>query len=274
MRNQRIISIGALLTVLFLSGAAGAHDLTEVLAAIANGDHRSAEHKARNKYRHPAETLAFFGIREHMTVAEISPGGSGWYTEILAPFLREKGTLYAGSYDPEAEEDYYRRNAKRFDQKLAAAPEIYDHVITTIFDPPHKLEAAPPASADLVLTFRNLHNWMEDGDAHAAMKGMYRITKPGGVLGLVQHRGAPSSPQDPAAESGYIREDLVIELAESVGFRYLASSEINANPKDSKDYPEGVWTLPPAFELEDVDRAKYSAIGESDRMTLKFVKPE
>jgi len=227
--------------------------LLATLTGFAESEYRSAENRARNDDRHPAETLAFFGIRDDMTVVEISPGG-GWYTEILAPFLRDNGTLYAANYDLEAEAEYYRRNARRFLDKLEAEPAIYDKVIPTVFDPPGKLEAAPPGSADLVVTFRNLHNWMEEGSAAAALSAMHSVLKPGGLLGIVQHRQDADTAQDPKAESGYVREDTVIALAEAAGFELVAKSEINANPKDTRDYPEGVWTLPPTFELGDKDR--------------------
>lgn len=244
---------------------------TETLSVAAESDHRSVENRARNQARHPAATLVFFGIRADMIVVEISPGG-GWYTEILAPFLRDKGKLYAANYDPESKEEYYRNNANRFLEKLEANPTIYDQVIPTVFDPPAKLEAAPAGSADMVLTFRNLHNWMEEGSEGAAMSAMFSVLKPGGILGIVQHRQDSTVEQDPKAESGYVREDYVIALAEAAGFSLVAESEINANPKDMKDHPEGVWTLPPTYELGDKNRDKYQAIGESDRMTLKFVK--
>jgi predicted methyltransferase len=248
--------------------------VTSALQVIAEGDHRSAAHRARNQYRHPAETLAFFGIRDDMTVVEISPGGGGWYTEILAPFLRDHGVLFAGNYDSDAEEKYYQRNSRTFSEKMAAQPDIYDKVRITVFDPPKKLEAAPAGSADMVVTFRNFHNWMGDGDADTALRGMHTMLKPGGILGVVQHRGNPAVAQDSTAESGYVRQDYLIRLVEAAGFELVASSEINANPKDTKDHPEGVWTLPPNFDLGDVDREKYTAIGESDRMTLKFIKTE
>jgi len=246
---------------------------TESLRAVTEADHRSVENRARNVFRHPVETLEFFGIRDDMTVVEISPGG-GWYTEILAPFLRDKGRLYAANYDQKSSEEYYRTNAKRFLEKLTAKPEIYDRVIPTVFDPPAKLEAAPPGIADLVVTFRNVHNWMEESSEVEAISAMYRALKPNGILGVVQHRQQPSINQDPKAESGYLREDYLIALVEAAGFRFLAKSEINANAKDTGDHPEGVWTLPPTYELGDEDHDKYQAIGESDRMTLTFIKQE
>jgi predicted methyltransferase len=243
----------------------------ETLSAAAEADYRSAENRARDNVRHPVATLAFFGIRNDMTVVEISPGG-GWYTEILAPFLRDNGKLYAANYDPDSKQEYYRSNARLFLDKLAADPAIYGQVIPMVFDPPAKLEAAPPGSADMVLTFRNLHNWMEEGSEVAALSAMHTALKPGGILGIVQHRQDSSVEQDPQAASGYVREDYVIALIEAAGFKWVASSEINANPKDTRNYSEGVWTLPPTYELGDQDRDRYRAIGESDRMTMKFIK--
>lgn len=252
-----------------LTGAIRADN--ESLSAVAESDHRSAQNRARDEARHPVATLQFFGIRDDMTVVEITPGG-GWYTEILAPFLRDNGKLYAANYDPESENEYFRSNANRLLEKFKADPAIYGQVIATVFDPPAKLEAAPPGSADMVLTFRNLHNWMEDGIEETAFSAMNMVLKPGGILGIVQHRQDATVEQDPRAESGYVREDYVIALAEVAGFELVAKSDINANPKDTSDHPEGVWTLPPNYDLGDVGRDKYQAIGESDRMTLKFVK--
>lgn len=250
-----------------------ADDATEAaLKAVVAGKHRSEANRARDPYRHPVETLSFFGIRDDMTVVEIFPGG-GWYTEILAPFLHEKGTYYAAGLDPESSSEFARRTARAFQDKLAANPELYGKVQVTVLAPPDKTAIAPPGSADLVLTFRNIHNWMAAGTADQVFAAMYKALKPGGILGVVEHRGNPKVPQDPKAESGYVNEDYAIKLAEKAGFRLVAGSEINANPKDTKDYPKGVWTLPPTFAMKDQDREKYRAIGESDRFTLKFVKP-
>jgi predicted methyltransferase len=244
------------------------------LAAITDGDQRSDASRARNQYRHPQATLAFFGLGPDMTVVEISPGAGGWYTEILAPYLKDNGKLYAASYDPDSEIMYYSSNAKKFDEKLAADPDSFSRVEVTIFDPPLLLDVAPPGSADMVLTFRNVHNWVNEGVAKEAFSGMYTALKPGGIFGLVEHRADPDKEQDPEDRSGYVRQDYVIKLAESVGFEFVESSEINANAKDDRDHPEGVWTLPPSLRLKDIDREKYLAIGESDRMTLKFRKPD
>jgi predicted methyltransferase len=242
------------------------------LQEIAAGEQRSAENKTRDRYRHPVETLTWLGLRDDMTVVELSPGG-GWYTEILAPYLRDRGVLYAAGYDPKSEVGYFRKSAKRFADKLAANPPVYGKVIVTVLQPPDELAIAPEGSADMVLTFRNLHNWVGGGHAEAVLQAVYRALKPGGVFGVVAHRGDSSVEQDPKAASGYVNQDYAVELVESAGFELVASAEINANPADTRQHPEGVWTLPPSFELGDVDRDKYAAIGESDRMTLKFVKP-
>lgn len=253
---------------------AASPETLSALQALANGNHRAEGHRDRNVFRHPAETLAFFGLEDDMVVVEISPGGQGWYTEILAPFLKERGKLYAASYDPESSVEYFRVNAKRFSDKLAADPENYGKVIVTILAPPEKLDIAPAGSADMVLTFRNVHNWMRGGYVEEVFDAFYKVLKPGGILGVVQHRGDPNTPQDPSGVRGYVNEDYVIALVERAGFKLVDSSEINANPRDTKDHPEGVWMLPPSLRLGDKDRAKYVAIGESDRMTLKFVKPQ
>ncbi|MEM7281292.1 MAG: methyltransferase [Pseudomonadota bacterium] len=239
------------------------------LSELATASHRSQAHIARNQFRNPTETLVFFGLKKDMTVVEISPGGAGWYTEILAPYLRESGKLYAASYDTSAG-GYFERNAKAFDKKLADNPSLYDGVVVTTFNPPSKLEGSPPGTADMVVTFRNLHNYLEDGAEEIVFKAMFNMLKPGGILGIVQHR-AITEDFDPSY--GYVSEAKVLSLASAAGFKLVAKSETNANPKDTRDHPEGVWTLPPSFELGDKDREKYAEIGESDRMTMKFVKP-
>jgi predicted methyltransferase len=266
--------MSAMVSGLMLCAApAFATDATEAaLKNVAAGKHRSDANKARDPHRHPVETLSFFGIRDDMTVVEIFPS-AGWYTEILAPFLKEKGTYYAAGLDPESSSEFARRSARAFRDKLDANPELYGKVKVTVLAPPDKTAIAPPGSADLVLTFRNIHNWMDAGNADQVFAAMYKALKPGGVLGVVEHRGDPKVPQDPKAESGYVNQDYAIKLAEKAGFRLVAASEINANPKDTKDHPRGVWTLPPNLAMKEQDRDKYSAIGESDRFTLKFVKP-
>jgi predicted methyltransferase len=234
------------------------------LEAAIDNPARPATERARDRYRHPLQTLEFFGLKPDMTVVEIWPGG-GWYTNILAPYLKDHGKLYAAVPPGPRAEDYRR--------KIAANPGLYGNVTITELGPPDHYEIAPPHSADVVLTFRNVHNWMRGGFAEDVFKAAYKALKPGGILGVAEHRGNPRLPQDPKASTGYVREDYVIGLAEKAGFHLLAKSEINANPKDTKDYPKGVWTLPPTLRLGNTDRDKYLAIGESDRMTLKFVKP-
>ncbi len=242
------------------------------LTALADGAQRSDANRARNVYRHPVDTLLFFGLKPDMTVVELWPSG-GWYTEIIAPYVNAKGQYYAAGFDQASTVPFYRKVNTAFADKLAARPDLYGNVKVTELAPPTKLAIAPAGTADMVLTFRNLHNWMADGQAEAVMKAAYRALKPGGIFGLVEHRGDPAVSQDPKANSGYVNQDYAIELARAAGFKLVGTSEINANPRDDKNHPKGVWTLPPSFRLGDKDRAKYRAIGESDRMTLKFVKP-
>jgi len=247
--------------------AAAAARLEQVLT----GDQRSAANRARDPYRHPRETLTFFGARPDMTIVEIFPG-DGWYTEILAPYVHGTGKLYAAHYDPDSTNTYGQNALQGFREKLAARPDLYGEVSVTALSA-GKTSIAPPGSADLVVTFRNIHNWMAGDYAPVAFKAMYDALKPGGVLGVEEHRARTDQPQDPKAKSGYVREDYAIALIESVGFKLVGRSEVNANPRDSKDYELGVWTLPPNYRAGDKDREKYAAIGESDRFTLKFVKP-
>jgi len=272
---MRLWALGCL-TVVLASCAALPWAGDARLEALAEGEHRSAENRARNAWRHPVETLEFFGLDADQTVVEISPGGGGWYTEILAPYLKESGSFYAASFEKDPPEgtarEYVLRGQRAFADKLAARPDLYDRVKVTEFGP-NKQDIAPAGSADLVLTFRNVHGWMGGGYADKAFASFFRALKPGGVLGVVEHRAKADQPQDPKAKSGYVREDHVIALAQAAGFRLEAKSEINANPRDGADHPAGVWTLPPTLRLGDQDRAKYQAIGESDRMTLRFRKP-
>ncbi len=248
------------------------HGPKSELNKIANGEHRSEKNRLRNSFRHPAKTLAFFGIKKDMTVVEISPGG-GWYTEILAPYLKESGLYIAAGYDPESKSDYYRKNAKKFADKLAADPANYSKTKLAIMQAPDKVDFAKNNSVDLVVSFRNTHNWASKGHAQKVYDGIFKSLKPGGVFGLVQHRAGDKLPADTSGKLGYLNPQDVIDMAKKSGFELAAQSEVNANPKDTKDHKNGVWTLPPSYALKDVDRVKYTAIGESDRMTLKFVKP-
>ncbi len=207
-----------------------------------------------------------------MTVVEISPGG-GWYTEILAPYLKDHGQYIAAGYDPESSSDYFKSSAKRFNDKLAANPDLYGKAQITIMNAPDKLDFAQPNSADLVVSFRNTHNWHSRGQSEIVYASIFKVLKPGGIFGIVQHRAGHRFPKDTGGKKGYLKQSDVIKLAEKAGFQLLKKSNINANPKDTRDHANGVWDLPPSFESEDKDREKYQAIGESDRMTLKFVKP-
>jgi predicted methyltransferase len=256
------------------AGAPPAPPRDEATAAaieqVLAGAHRSAENRARDVYRHPLDTLLFFGIKPEMTVVEVWPGAGGWYTEVLAPLLAERGRLYAAQVAPEPDNAFVTANLAAFGNKLDAAPELYGKVEVTVLGPGR--EIAPPGSADMVVTFRNLHNWMSLGMAPEALAAMHRALEPGGILGVVEHRGDPARPQDPRAASGYVNEEYAIAMITAAGFELLARSAINANPKDTKDYEQGVWTLPPNYRLGNRDHAKYQAIGESDRFTLKFRK--
>jgi predicted methyltransferase len=241
------------------------------LRTIIAGDDRTPKYAARDKYRHPFETLIFFGVRPDMSVVEIWPGG-GWYTEILAPYLKGPGKYYAAHRNRDTSDARILKFIQRYDAKLAARPDLYSEVIVTQLSRT-KTAIAPPGSADFVLTFRNVHNWMKFGFEKPVFEAMYAALKPGGVLGVVEHRADPGEFPDPQALSGYVHEEQVIEVAEGAGFKFVEKSEINANPVDTRDHPKGVWTLPPSLRLKDKDRKKYLMIGESDRMTLKFVKP-
>ena len=245
-----------------------AADLDRILA----GDQRSEANRARDVYRHPKETLLFFGIRPEQTVLEVWPG-AGWYTEIIAPLVAAKGKFYAAHIVPNPESKGATAALKAYADKLAARPDLYRNVTVTAMGPGSSADIAPPGRVDLVVTFRNIHNWMGRDYAPAAFAAMYKALKPGGTLGVVEHRGNPAVAQDPKARSGYVNEDYAIRMIEAAGFRLVAKSEVNANPKDTKDYEKGVWTLPPNYAAGDADRDKYAAIGESDRFTLKFIKP-
>ena len=275
MTIKRVFLAAALGAAMAMGGSAAAADNTgdAALKAAIAGSARTPANVVRDGARHPYETLSFFGIKPTMTVVELSPG-AGWYTEILAPYLRGQGKLIAAGSDPQGSEGA-RRSAARFQQKLDTNPAAFDKVEIGAFSPPSTYRIAPKGTADMVLTFRNIHNWIPVGeDGLKVLFGqIYDSLKPGGVFGVVEHRLPANKPQDATASSGYLHEAYVIRLAENAGFRLAGKSEINANPKDTADHQGGVWALPPTYANKDVDRAKYEAIGESDRMTLKFVKP-
>lgn len=263
---KKVFTASIISATLLCSGIATAHVHGQLEQAIA-GDHRSDKNKARDEFRHPKETLEFFGFKPSMTVVEITPGG-GWYTEILAPAVKGKGKLYGAHYPDTNEDNYYSKSRKRLVEKLASNA-VFSEVELTNFVPRQPSELAPAGSADLVLTFRNLHNWRDAG-VEQAFKDAYKALKKGGVLGVVEHR-LPAG-VDAKKAMGYVSQSKTIEQAKAAGFTLAASSEINANSKDMAVYPKGVWTLPPVLRLGEKDKAKYMAIGESDRMTLKFVK--
>lgn len=243
---------------------------TPVFEQLLAAAHRRPANRVRDRYRHPAETLAFFGVTRNSTVVEILPGSAGYYMEILAPWLRDHGRYIAASRD-ESAPSAYLADHRRLLERLIAEPQLYDQVLITRFNA-DRHEIAPPASADFVLTFRNLHNWVERGETEGALRAFHRALRPGGILGVVDHRGRTDLSQQAQAKSGYLREDFAIALIEQGGFRLIDKSEINANPRDTKDHPEGVWTLPPTLRLKERGRERYLAIGESDRFTLKFAK--
>ncbi|MGK2909065.1 MAG: class I SAM-dependent methyltransferase [Sphingobium sp.] len=236
------------------------HAAHQPIAAAVAAPSRTPANTARDAYRHPAETLSFFGVTPTQTVVEFSPG-AGWYTEILAPLLKDKGTFYAA-----------QSPGKGFDKlkaKLAATPAVYGKVKLV----PWPATGIPANSVDTVLTFRNVHNLTMDGGEAASFNAFFTMLKPGGVLGIEEHRLPESRDATQEKSSGYLKVSTVRRIAEAAGFKFVGASEVNANPKDTADWADGVWTLPPTLAKGETDKAKYVAIGESDRMTLKFVKP-
>lgn len=273
MNSKVGAAIAAVALVLSGVAAQAQDDIEARIDQAMTGQHRSDRNIARDQFRHPKETLMFFGLEPDMTVVEITPG-AGWYSEILAPVLRDHGTFYAAIYrvTPQSPE-IVRRLDGMYRGLLGANPGVYDRVRLSVFDPTAP-GFAPPGSADLVLTFRNVHNWAKAGTVDAMFRGFYEALKPGGVLGVVEHRAKPGTSFEKQIASGYMTESFVIDTAQKAGFRLANQSEINANPKDNADHAGGVWNLPPTLaNVSDADRQSFLAIGESDRMTLKFVKP-
>ena len=243
-------------------------------AALA-GAHRSDRNKARDQYRHPKETLAFFGLRRDMTVVELWPGG-GWYTEVLAPVLKGSGKLYLAQYGKHATMGYQGQEDAALLEKTKKFPDVFSGVQFTALWPPQDVAIAPTGTADLVVTFRNVHNWVNADyklDAARMFAASFSALKPGGILGVVDHRWPDAKTEDPNAGNGYISEQRIMALAKAAGFEFVARSDINRNPKDTHDHPNGVWSLPPDAAGTPEERAKHQAIGESDRLTLKFRKP-
>ncbi|WP_372369784.1 Atu1372/SO_1960 family protein [Candidatus Uabimicrobium sp. HlEnr_7] len=238
-----------------------------------NSSERTQTFISRDQYRHPLETLTFFGIKRSMSVAEVWPGSSAWYMEVLAPYLREEGLYIAAGFDQETKSDFFKKANAKFAEKLKSKPQLFDKVKVSELAAPHKTAIAPAGTLDAILTFRNVHNWMWSKSEQDMFRAFYKALKPGGILGVIEHR-APETTDDIEAKRGYVKESYTLELAKKAGFKFVASSDINNNPKDITTYPTGVWTLPPTLRLKEKDREKYMAIGESDRFTLKFIKPK
>jgi predicted methyltransferase len=252
------------------SDAATLARIDEILA----GPQRTAAERQRDDARHPRETLDFFGLRADMTVMEVWPGGAGWYASILAPLLKDRGRYIAAEHDPVPESAYARETVRALRAKFDANPGVYGKAQIVALQAPTALSPVTPGSVDLVVSFRNLHNWMaRPGQADAMLAAIYTALKPGGTLGLVDHRADRNAPVDPLAKLGYVNEFYAIELVEKAGFEFVGSAEINANPNDTHDWEQGVWTLPPTLRLGDKDRDRYLSVGESDRFTLRFRKP-
>jgi len=259
---NKLISFLSLCILFSFSSISSAHDL---LAAIQSED-RSPKNVLRDEYRNPFETLTFFQIKPEMKVIELSPGG-GWYTEILANYLHEPGLLIAAHFDQNSKLEYFKRSRANFEKKIQSSP-VYNNVEIVNLSS----ELAIEGSADAVLTFRNLHNWLGP-QMDLIFSNSFKALKPGGLFGVVEHRANPGTSLDDMKKSGYVTEEHAILIAKKHGFVLIGKSEVNANPKDSKDHPRGVWTLPPNLRLKEVNRDKYLSIGESDRMTLLFKKP-
>ena len=251
--------------IIYLSAPSSllAHDLKSSI----NSPDRTLKNVMRDKYRNPYETITFFKIEPGMTVVELSPG-SGWYTEIFANYLHEPGNLIAAHFDSNSDREYFKRGRANFEKKIQSS-KMYSNV--SIVDLSSNL--APESSVDAVVTFRNLHNWI-GSQMDTIFQNSYKVLKPGGIFGVVEHRAKEGTSLDAMKKSGYVTEDYAISIAKKHGFVLVDKSEINANPKDIKNYEGGVWTLPPSLRLKDKDKQKYLEIGESDRMTLLFKKPE
>ncbi len=277
MPTRRTSLFRAVLLAAFIATPVAANAQAGVDALLdkaITGAHRSAANKARDLHRHPKETLLFFGLKPEMTVVEVWPD-TGWFAEVLIPVLRERGKYIAAQYPLEHRQTSRSNRAARaeFETKVKATPAIYGRVTFSEVSAPETVEMAPPGSVDLVLAFRSVHVWAARGNCEAMFKAMFDVLKPGGFLGVTDHRAKEGTSFREMVRSGYVSESFVIEAAENAGFKLAGRSEISANPRDTKDYGEGVWALPPSLAAGAKDREKYLAIGESDRMLLKFVKP-
>jgi predicted methyltransferase len=263
--------LGAAAVLTGCATTSGSETTGKALDAILAGNQRTAADRARDPFRHPKQTLLFFGLRPTTRVLQVWPE-SGWYTKIIAPLVHAQGRYYAGVMAPDPASRFLTARLARYRRLLASRPHLYGRVKLVTF-PLDGGNAVAPDSVDMVLSFRDLHEWLALGDAQQALATIYRALAPGGVFGVVDNRGDPAVAQDPRAKSGYVRQDYAIRLIEGAGFRLVATSEVNANPRDTRNYPAGVWALPPLYRLGNIERAKYAAIGESDRFTLRFVKP-
>ncbi|MFW5450968.1 MAG: class I SAM-dependent methyltransferase [Methylophagaceae bacterium] len=268
-----IQSVGLLLIMLSTWTSAVADD-SSLLDSIVSSEHRAATNQQRDRYRHPQQTLDFFQIKSNMTVIEIWPG-KGWYTEILAPWLKQGGGQFIAAGFPLNAGPQWRQDMQlEYQQWLAVSPKYYDQVNVVELGPPSFWQIGDDESVDAVLTFRNVHNWLKGGYEVDMFAAFYRVLKSGGILGVTDHRADPDTDIENMKKFGYLSQALVIDLAKQAGFEFEASSEINANPRDNKHHLKGVWTLPPTLRLGEQDKQRYLAIGESDRMTLRFRKPK
>ena len=272
--NLKKIIFAALALTLAAQSFAQSLPMGVRVAESLDSTERSLEEQARDRYRHPVATLDFFGLEDGMSVMEIWPSG-GWYAKILAPVMNGNGQYIQAIWDPEVEgQPGYRYSLpEALNATFANNPGYYGEVETVHYSPPESASLGEADSVDMILTFRSIHGLVNSGDAQAVFNEFARVLKPGGTLGVVQHRADAGTDPEVTAKKGYVSEEAVIAMAEKAGLSLSSSSEINANPKDTKDYADGVWTLPPSYRLGDTDREKYSAIGESDRMTLRFEKP-
>lgn len=261
-------SVAVLCASALMMGALTSTTFADKMDDVLAGDHRSDRNKSRDKYRHPKETLAFFGLTPEMAVVEISPGG-GWYQEILAPYLHDKGTYYSAGSDLSATSGRAFRTNQYQAAKITKYPALYGKIVVTELALPHKTTLAPAGTADMVLSFRNFHNWEGRKQEKDVLKAVFAALKPGGIFGITDHRDENGS-----GSNGYVKPSYVIEVAESVGFVLVARSEINGNAKDNHNHEKGVWTLPPSLSGNKANHEAMKAIGESDRLTIKFMKPK
>lgn len=262
------LAVAALALAAGCATTSGRHATAVDLDAILAGP-RPAADRSRDRDRHPVRTLLFFGVRPGTRVMQVWPQ-SGYYTRIIAPLVRRRGRFYAALVAADGS-PFLRARVAAYRRLLASRPGLYDRVRVVTF-PLNGGNAVPPGSLDMVLIFEDLHQWLAEGVAGKALATINRALRPAGVLGVVDNRADPETPVDPHARNGYVNQSYAIRLIEAYGFKLVATSEVNANPRDTKHYPAGVWTLPPDFRLGAIHHGRYQGIGEADRFTLKFVK--